>query len=115
MRTWSGTTQESGGHRTEPHLGRGVATSAGAGAAQWREAIEAITQYTFQNADLLEEALESPGSGVTCVGTSHRHFNDGNRGLAHVGHAVMKLVLRDQCYLFKIPDGKTSTHWEINH
>lgn len=42
---------------------------------------------------------------MTCVGTSHRHFNDGNRGLANVGAAVMKLVLRDQCYLFKIPDG----------
>lgn len=56
--------------------------------------------------DLLEEALESPGSGVTCVGKSHRHFLDGNAGLARVGEATMRLALRDQCYLFKIPKGK---------
>ena len=61
---------------------------------------------SLQNPDLLEEALESPGSGVNCVGKSHRHFSDGNRGLANVGEMVMKLVLTDQCYLFKVPDGK---------
>jgi len=70
--------------------------------------MQVILQYQFTNPDLLEEALESPGSGVSCVGDSHRHFTDGNKGLATVGEAVMKLVLKDQCYLFKIPEGKFS-------
>jgi hypothetical protein len=98
--------QESGGHRTEPTLARGIWSSAGNGASQWLLAIQVILQYEFTNPDLLEEALESPGSGVNCVGKSHRHFSDGNRGLASVGEMAMKLVLADQCYLFKIPDGK---------
>lgn len=104
-RVWP-SNQESGGHRTEPALARGIWSSAGSGSSQWLLAIQAILQYEFTNPDLLEEALESPGSGINCVGKSHRHFSDGNRGLANVGEMVMKLVLTDQYYLFKIPDGK---------
>jgi hypothetical protein len=104
-RVWP-SSQESGGHRTEPTLPRGIWSSAGSGSSQWLLAIQVILQYEFTNPDLLEEALESPGSGVSCVGKSHRHFSDGNRGLANVGEMVMKLVLTDQCYLFKVPDGK---------
>ncbi len=98
--------QESGGHRTEPTIARGIYSSAGAGASQWLLAIQVILQHEFKNPDLLEEALESPDSGVSCVGKSHRHFADGNRGLANIGDLVMNLVLKDQCYLFAIPDGK---------
>lgn len=98
--------QESGGNRTELTLARGIWSSAGSGSSQWLLAIQVVLQYEFTNPDLLEEALESPGSGVNCVGKSHRHCSDGNRGLANVGEMVMKLVLTDQCYLFKIPDGK---------
>ncbi|KAE9368782.1 hypothetical protein N431DRAFT_444189 [Stipitochalara longipes BDJ] len=100
--------QESGGHRTEPKLARGIWSNAGSGASQWLLAIQVILQYEFTNPDLLEEALESPGSGVNCAGKSHRHFSNGNRGLANIGEMVMKLVLIDQCYLFKIPDGDAS-------
>ena len=107
-RLWPTATQESGGHRTEPPLGRGVLTSAGKDESRWLEVLQIILQYQFQNPDLLEEALESPKSGVTCVGSSHRHFHDGNQGLAKVGEAVMKLVLLDQFYLFKIPESKYS-------
>jgi hypothetical protein len=103
--------QESGGHRTEPTLSRGIWSSAGRGASQWLLAIKVILQYEFTNPDLLEEALESPGSGVNCVGKSHRHFSDGNRGLANVGEMLMKLVLTDQCYLFKIPEGTHPLSW----
>ena len=103
--------QESGGHRTEPTLARGIWSSAGSGSSQWLLAIQVILQYEFTNPDLLEEALESPGSGVNCVGKSHRHFSDGNRGLANVGEMLMKLVLTDQCYLFKIPEGKALCPW----
>jgi hypothetical protein len=74
--------------------------------ANWKRVVQSIIGYEFGDVDLLEEALESPDSGVTCVGKSHRHFLDGNRGLAGVGEAAMRLVLRDQCYLFKVPEGR---------
>ena len=61
-----------------------------------------ILEYYFKDVDLLEEALESEGSGVTVVGQSGREFSEGNRELAKVGKTVMKLVLRDQCYLFRV-------------
>jgi len=97
-----------GGHRQEPYLARGVVSSPGPGEGQtqFHRVISTIIQHSFTNPDLLEEALESPGSGVTCVGSTHRHFSDGNRGLAVVGEAIMKTVLRDQCYILKIPDGR---------
>jgi hypothetical protein len=31
---------------------------------------------------------------------------DGNRGLARVGEAIMKLVLLDQCYLFCVHESE---------
>lgn len=61
---------------------------------------------SFGDVDFPEEALESPGSDVTCVGKSDRHFLDGDAGLAKVGMEVTKLVLREQCYLFQVPGGK---------
>ncbi|RDL32944.1 uncharacterized protein BP5553_08383 [Venustampulla echinocandica] len=101
----SSTTHTSGGHRSTNIPPRGVAILAGSAESEWLRIIQTIIQYTFKNPDLLEEALESPNSGVTCVGQSHRHFEDGNRGLAKVGQSAMKLLLRDQCYLFQIPEG----------
>ena len=76
--------------------------------------VQAILGHVFRNVDLLEEALESPGSGVTVVGKTQRHFLDGNRGLAKVGEAVMTLVLRDQCYLFYMTESKhtSATYFE---
>ncbi|RFU28204.1 hypothetical protein B7463_g8137, partial [Scytalidium lignicola] len=93
------------GQRTELVLQRGIYSSAGIGASQWLQNIETIIQYHFRDPDLLEEALESPGSGITCVGSSHRHLDDGNRGFSIVGEAAMKLVLKDQCYLFQVSNG----------
>lgn len=104
-RTWSNTLQGHAAHRQEPRLTRGVTASARADASSWRESVEDIIGYRFNDPDVLEEALESPGSGVTCVGERHRYFTDGNLGLAAVGWAVMELDLRDQCYLYKIPPG----------
>jgi hypothetical protein len=65
-----------------------------------------VLGYTFRDEDLLEEALESVGSGVLVVGASRRVCEAGNRELGVVGEAVMGLVLRDQCYLFRIPQGE---------
>ncbi|KAH8813122.1 ribonuclease III domain-containing protein [Xylogone sp. PMI_703] len=100
--------QSSRGQRTGLVLPRGIYSSAGTGASQWLPAIETIIQYHFQDPDLLEEALESPGSGITCVGLSHRHLDDGNRGFSIIGEAAMKLVLKDQCYLFHVSNGDAS-------
>ena len=73
---------------------------------QWQAAIEATIGHQFNNPDLLEEALESPESGVMSVGSTHRDTEHGNKGLAHIGNAVMELVLKDQCYLLKYSTGK---------
>lgn len=97
------------GQRTELVLPRGIYSSPGIGASQWLQYIEKALDYCFQNPDLLEEALESPESGITCVGISHRHLDDGNIGFSVVGEAAMKLVLKDQCYVFQIPPGSSFT------
>lgn len=99
------TSHVSGGHRSAIMPPRGVAILAGTAEVEWLNIIQSTIRYVFKNPDLLEEALESPGSGVTCVGKSHRHFEDGNRGLAKVGQSAMKLLLRDQYYLFQLPEG----------
>lgn len=104
QRTWSD--HPSGGERTMLLLNpRGVASRFGSEDG-FDLAMAAIIQYQFRNPDLLEEALESQNSGVVVVGKSHRLCLDGNRHLAFVGEAVMKLVLKDQCYLFLIPEGE---------
>lgn len=101
------TEHRSQGRRVEPILQRGVLSRAGPdGQKQWRFLVENIIGYTFQNPDLLEEALETPGSGISCVGASCRNFYDGNGDLAKVGARVMELVVRDQCYIFKVPEGE---------
>ena len=98
----------SGGERVAFNTTRGVRTSAGAGSSQWQLAMETVIQYNFQNPDLLEEALESPGSGVVVVGKHNRVCEEGNKGLAIVGESVMKMVLKDQCYLFKVHESTLS-------
>ena len=92
-----------GGHRTEAKNSRGVLLPRASiqDQANWKRAVQSIIDYGFRDIDLLEEALESLDSGVTCVGKSHRHILDGNAGLAKVGEQTMRLVLREQCYLFK--------------
>lgn len=70
------------------------------------EAIEAAVVYHFHNRDLLLEAMESPESGIVCVGRSNRPVPKGNKPLAEVGKKVMELVMRDYFYLNQIPEGK---------
>jgi hypothetical protein len=106
---WS-TSHTQGAHRVELKNARGVINPRAStqDQANWRPIVESIIGYQFQDGDLLEEALESEGSGVTCVGKSHRHFANGNASLASVGATVMKLALREQCYFFQIRQGKLS-------
>ncbi|KAF8848940.1 hypothetical protein BDZ45DRAFT_697976 [Acephala macrosclerotiorum] len=62
------------------------------------EAVEATIVYHFHNRDLLIEAMESPESGIVCVGRSNRQVPNGNKPLAEVGKAVMELVMKDYFY-----------------
>lgn len=50
-------------------------------------------------------ALNSIRSGALLVGKSKKECKTSNRELEIVGEKVMKAVLGDQCYLFKIPGG----------
>ncbi|CAG8982093.1 hypothetical protein HYALB_00013974 [Hymenoscyphus albidus] len=102
----------SAGHRLPLHLTspnpRGVITRIRT-SHNWLTRIQQITHYTFRNSDLLEEALESTGSLVTTVGTTHRHIPSGNRDLASVGHAVMKLLLTESCYTLRVSGSSAHT------
>ncbi|KAI0100400.1 ribonuclease III domain-containing protein [Nemania sp. FL0031] len=55
-----------------------------------------IINYEFQNEDLLWEALQTPGSGVTML--NGRMLVQGNKNLASVGDAVITLVIKLDCY-----------------
>src|SRR5688572_2201479 len=55
---------------------------------RWLAHIESALCYRFSNPDLLEEALETPGSGVVSVGATCRMCADGNFALARVGEGV---------------------------
>ncbi|KAJ8066249.1 hypothetical protein OCU04_005331 [Sclerotinia nivalis] len=70
----------------------------------WLPILQSYLSYPFTNPDILEEALETPKNGVTCVGKTRRVCMDGNEGMAKLGEMVMRLVLREQYYLFSIPD-----------
>ncbi|KAG4433972.1 hypothetical protein IFR05_010552 [Cadophora sp. M221] len=99
--------QGSGGIRTDLKLRRGILTHCAPGSrGHFQSNIETILRYTFANGDLLEEALESPGSGITCVGKTYRRCEEGNKHLAKVGKKVLKLVILDQCYTFRISKQK---------
>jgi len=79
---------------------RGVYTPAGPLSDHWFSIIATTIQYEFKNPDLLEEALESPGSGVGVVGLSCRTVGpDGNKPLANLGEAAMLAELRAEGYL----------------
>ena len=98
------------GERLEIYYPRGVTSSAGPKEAQdqWLPAVQIIIAYEFINPDLLEEALESPKSGVAVVGSGRRSIPDGNAGMSALGHSLMEFILMHQCYIFRIPAGEYS-------
>lgn len=59
-------------------------------------AVEGIIGYRFSDRLILWEALQAAGSPVTSAGT--RRFPDGNKRLAVLGDAVLKLVLVAEWY-----------------
>jgi len=97
------------GERIEVYYPRGVTSSAGFREAQdqWLPTIQRALHYTFRNPSLLEEALESRGSGVTVVGNKSRAIPDGNLGLASVGKRSLELLLANQAYTFRLTKGES--------
>ncbi|THV54411.1 hypothetical protein BGAL_0027g00220 [Botrytis galanthina] len=87
---------------------RGVAHFNPATNKNWLPILQSFLSYTFTNPDILEEALETPKNGVTCVGKSMRICLDGNEGLAKLGEMAIRLVMMEQFYLFSIPEVQTS-------
>jgi hypothetical protein len=86
-------------HSHPPSCPRGVRKFAGQNSSMWLEHVQSIIQYQFHDPDILEEALESPSSGITCVGNTHRDLgNGGNKRLAAVGTRAMELLLMSECY-----------------
>ncbi|KUJ24401.1 uncharacterized protein LY89DRAFT_551177, partial [Mollisia scopiformis] len=93
------------GQRRQPELPRGIYSRPGSlTEEQVGDAIEELIVYQFENRDLLLEALESPKSGITCVGQGNRPIPDGNKALANLGKAVMNLALMEQLYEYQIPE-----------
>ncbi|KAA8575081.1 hypothetical protein EYC84_004297 [Monilinia fructicola] len=74
----------------------------------WREILQAYLSYTFQDPDILEEALEEPHNGVTRVGNTMRTCMDGNEAMSKLGERVIKLVLGEQYYLLSVPEASAS-------
>ncbi|MCJ1279640.1 hypothetical protein MMC21_007464 [Puttea exsequens] len=66
------------------------------GMTQRIHALENIIGHRFNDPTILWEALQAAGSGLQSVGT--RHFADGNKRLALLGDAVLKLALIDDWY-----------------
>jgi hypothetical protein len=94
-------------HDHRPYRSRGVRKFAGHVSSRWLENVQQIIKYEFRDPDILEEALESPGSGISCVGNSHRVIRNGNTWLAAVGSRVIELVLIDQYYDADVDYGKS--------
>ncbi|KAE9970018.1 hypothetical protein EG328_006525 [Venturia inaequalis] len=57
---------------------------------------EAACGYTFQDRDILWEALQASGNGVTRAGS--RSIPNGNKPLAMIGDPVIKALINTQSY-----------------
>ena len=60
------------------------------------QGVEAIIDYHFIEPLILWEALQATGNGISSVGT--RSFADGNKRLALVGDAILKVALLEEWY-----------------
>lgn len=59
-------------------------------------ALEVLLVRDFQNRDVFLEALLAPGCGTLMAGT--RHVPHGNKTLAMLGDAVMRLLIVQEYY-----------------
>ncbi|EON64602.1 hypothetical protein W97_03835 [Coniosporium apollinis CBS 100218] len=71
------------------------------------EGCQAVLGYDFNDSDLLWEALQAAGSPVFAVG--RRFLPDGNKRLAILGDAVLKLILIRDGYVHDESRGTGAT------
>ena len=62
----------------------------------WILHAEAIIDYRFNDESLLWEALQSMGSGASQI--RNREMSEGNKRLAVVGDAILRLVVVEEWY-----------------
>ena len=60
------------------------------------QTVEEIIDYSFNDNDIIWEALQAPGSIVTLIGT--RRVPDGNKRLAILGDTILQLALIEDAY-----------------
>ena len=60
------------------------------------QGVEATIDYHFTEPQILWEALQATGNGISFGGT--RSFADGNKRLALVGDAILKVALLEEWY-----------------
>lgn len=60
------------------------------------EGVQNIIDYVFQDASVLWEALQAPGSFPYATGG--RDFRNGNKRLALLGDAILKVCLLEEWY-----------------
>ena len=60
------------------------------------QSVESSINYHFNDSGILWEALQAAGSGSTYIDT--RQFAEGNKKLAFLGDAVLKLALLEGWY-----------------
>lgn len=95
------------GERMQLKLPRGVLSRSGPTTdVEVIKRVERSIGYRFRNPELLLEALETPGSGMVCVGEGNRPVPHGNKPLAELGKAAMELALMQQYYILNIPKCK---------
>ena len=58
--------------------------------------VQTIFDYVFQDASVLWEALQAPGS--ISYDADGRNFSNGNKRLALLGDAILKVGLLDEWY-----------------
>lgn len=68
--------------------------------------VEKIIDHAFKDSDILEEALEAPGSGWRLIGESKKMVKGGNARLAMVGEDALRLIIGEHCYKIGLDCGK---------
>ena len=84
-------------HKQEPER-RGIMRPSTKNTNGFIPAAEKIIDYTFKDVDILEEALEAPGSGWRLIGNRKKMVKEGNARLASVGEDVLRLIVGEYCY-----------------
>ena len=76
------------------------------------EHVQTFLAYRFNNSSLLLEALRAAGSGYNM--NQNRTTIDGNKRLATLGDAIMKIIVLDEWYASPSDRGMAQYNWSRN-